>query len=163
MTKSQEQLTLTHKVNWRFSKTLLGVCLCGLLNEISHIFLYFCSSESLLWKSYVERESTAALSSSSLSWVQSFSNSNQTSRWKKLMSWRWQSASSGNCSSWIELWTLQLGNMAIHGVFRRWASSCPGIRCKLSKDWWSTTYSVQLMWPWQRWTSLLCVPTHNRS
>ena len=87
-----------------------------------------CSSESLWWRSYAESESTAALSSSSLSWVQSSSNSSRTPSWRRQTSWRWQSVSWDACSSREDWWST------------------------------STSCSLPLMTPWQRLTSLLWAP-----
>lgn len=165
LTKAQEQPALAHKVNWRSSKTPLADASVYVDSGLSLVLIcsYFCSSGSLWWKSYAERESTAALSSSSRSWVQSSSTSNQTPSWKKPTSWRWQSASSGSCSSRIGPWALQLWNKAIPDVSRRWASSCPGSGCRLRQDWssTSTSCSLQLLWPCQRWTCLLCARQHG--
>ena len=140
MTNSQEHLTRSHKVNWRFKETCSSstracVCSCWLLTPEwvdDWLCSCLCSSESLWWRSYAESESTAASSSSSLSWVQSSSTSSQTPSWRKQTSWRWPFAS--------------------------WHSCCS--RTSSREDWWSTSTScsLPLRRSWERLTSLLWAP-----
>lgn len=136
LTSSQELLALTHKVNFfqEDSKSypdiifafpfLLPKCVSSWL--CSSLF----SSESLWWKSYAESGSTAASSSSSLSWVQA-STSSPTPGWRKPTSWRWQSASWDGCRSSAGLWTLQL--WMVSPMSRRGNTSSP-VRTR-REDW----------------------------
>ena len=126
-----------------------------------------CSSESLWWRSYAESESTAALSSSSLSWVQSSSNSSRTPSWRRQTSWRWQSVSWGACStssccSSVRLRTWQQWTRVTPGVSKWCNTSCPGSRWRRSPryDWWNTltSCSLPLRRTWQQLTSLLWAP-----
>lgn len=87
VSSSQELLTLTHKVNWfqdDLKAYILGISFSFLFPKCVYSWLRSSlgSSGSLWWRSYAESGSTAALSSSSLSWVQA-SSSSQTPSWRK--------------------------------------------------------------------------------
>ena len=163
MTSSQDHLTLTHKVNTRTNLKHFEVnhsmhwCWCHVEISVLNMLLSSSRSENHWWKSYAESESTAALSSSSLCWVQSSSNKNLTPRWRKQTSWRWLLTFWDNCIS-IAMETLsqvyQLPTRVTPGVSRRWSTSCLRMRWRHSptEDCWITsrTFGPPLIQGWLR-------------
>ena len=140
ITSSEELLTLTHKVNSRLNLTKHfesnhsmywrwhEVCI-----SVFNISLSFSRSENHWWRSYAESESTAALSSSSLCWVQSSSNKSLTPRWRKQTSWRWRLTLWDNSSSIaMETPLHQQQTRVTPGVSRKWSASCLEMRWRHS-------------------------------
>ena len=117
---------------------------------LMYFFFCFCSSESHWLRSYAEIVSTAALSSSSLSWVQSSSTSNLTPSWRKPTSWRWQFVSWDVCSQSARPPAQQRPIRDTPSVSKRRSTSCPRRMWRQSqrKDFWATSRACShpLIW-----------------
>ena len=150
MTISKEHLPLHNKVNSEATKMKNSIII--LLYKWSAMFwsssltiFSFCiySWESQWWRRCAETVSTAALSSSGLSWLQSSSTSSPTPSWRKQTSWRWPSASwdHSRSSSLYSPPVQQLLVKASPDVFMRFYTSCPKTRWRhsLRENCWTTS------------------------
>ena len=104
---------------------------CTRVRLLTFFLFSSCSWESQWWRRCAETESTAALSSSSLSWAQSSTATIPAPSRRKPTSWRWQFASwdgSTGSSRLTAPAALQLPVRATPGVRKRSSASCPAMK-----------------------------------